>query len=108
LTLITGRSTEQGTGISNGKELESYRTATSVLQLNPADMERLGIQAGDLVRVKTAFGAAVVTCQPDKLPEGMAFLAFGPASSELIGGETHASGMPDTKGFEIKLEPVAA
>lgn len=108
LILITGRSTEQGTGISNGKELEGYRTATSVLQLNAADMERLGLQAGAQVKVKTIYGEAIVTCKPDKLPEGLAFLAFGPASSELIGGETHASGMPDTKGFEIELEPVVA
>ncbi len=106
LTLITGRSTQQGTGISTGKELAEYQETTSVLELSAADMARFGLQDGDTVRLKTRYGEATVTCRSEDLPEGLGFMAFGPTTSQLIGGETHASGMPDTKGFEVELESV--
>lgn len=108
LLLITGRSTVQGTGISTGKGRQDYQTETTMLLVNRADMERLGIQNGDTVKVKTSYGQALAHCHPGDLPEGLAFMPFGPATSQLSGGETYASGMPDTKGFEIELEPVAA
>jgi formylmethanofuran dehydrogenase subunit D len=107
LILITGRSTKQGTGISIGKEKEDYQVATSVLELNPADMQRFGLSEGDTVAIKTQFGQAKVTCRPEDMPEGIAFIAFGPATSHLVGGETHATGMPDTKGFEIEIEKIS-
>lgn len=106
LVLITGRSTKQGTGISIGKKQEEYQTATSVLQLNPDDMARLELSDGDTVRLRTLHGQATVTCRCENLPEGVAFMAFGPATSRLVGGETHATGMPDSKGFEFELEKV--
>lgn len=106
LILITGRSTEQGTGISVGKGRAEYREATTVLELSPTDLARLGLNEGDRVKLKTRYGEAVVTCRRAELPQGIGFMAFGPVTSALIGGETHASGMPDTKGFEVELERV--
>jgi formylmethanofuran dehydrogenase subunit D len=107
LILITGRSTKQGTGISIGKEKQDYQLATTVLELNPADMQRFGLSEGDTVAIKSQFGQAEVVCKPEDVPEGIAFIAFGPATSHLVGGETHATGMPDTKGFEIELEKIS-
>jgi formylmethanofuran dehydrogenase subunit D len=106
LILITGRSTKQGTGISIGKEQEDYQVATSVLELSLEDMARYRLKEGDTVKIKSQYGETTVKCRPEKLPEGMAFMAFGPATSYLLGSETHATGMPDSKGFEIELEQV--
>ena len=106
LTLITGRSTKQGTGVSTGKELDEYREATTVLELGPADMARFGLREGDAVRLRTRYGETTVKCHQQELPEGLAFMAFGPMTGRLIGGETHASGMPDSKGFEVELERI--
>lgn len=108
LILITGRSTRQGTGISNGKELEEYQTATTVIVLNLSDMEQFGLRDENMVRLNTRFGAATVKCRSGDLPQGIAFLPFGPTANQLVGGETQLSGMPDTKGFEIELEPISA
>jgi len=108
LILITGRSTEQGTGVSIGKDQAEYLDATTVLDLSQADMARFGLHDGDSVKLRTGYGEATVKCRRAALPEGVGFMAFGPATSQLIGGETHASGMPDTKGFEVELEPVPA
>jgi formylmethanofuran dehydrogenase subunit D len=103
LTLITGRTTKQGVGISMGKEMADYQEATTVVELSQADMARLGLHDGDIVQIKSQHGAATVKCRPANLPEGLAFMAFGPATGHLIGGETQMSGMPDAKGFEIEL-----
>lgn len=108
LILITGRSTEQGTGISVGKSQAEYQEATTVLELSPADMARFGLNEGDSVKLRTRYGEVTVKCRRAEMPQGIGFIAFGPATSVLIGGETHASGMPDTKGFEVELEQVPA
>ena len=102
-TLITGRSTKQGVGISMGKELADYQEATNVVELSQAEMARLGLRDGDTVKIKSRHGTATVRCRPANLPEGMAFMAFGPATGQLIGGETQMSGMPDTKGLEVEI-----
>jgi formylmethanofuran dehydrogenase subunit D len=106
LVLITGRSTKQGTGISIGKELAEYQEATTVLELSQADMARFGLREGDTVKLTSQFGEAIVKCRPVDLPDGMAFMAFGSTINQLVGDETYASGMPDTKGLEIELEKV--
>ena len=104
LVLITGRSTKQGVGISEGKHLADYQTATTVLELSQTDMVHYGLHDGDTVRLKSRHGETTVQCRAEKLPEGMAFMAFGSAINQLMGSETYSTGMPDTKGIEIELE----
>jgi formylmethanofuran dehydrogenase subunit D len=74
-----------------------------VIELSRPDMESLGLKKGDPVRLKSRFGTAVVRCRLGDIPEGMAFMAFGPACNQLIGGETCASGMPDSKHLQIEI-----
>ncbi len=104
LILITGRSTKQGIGISEGKHLADYQTATTVLELSQTDMNRFGLHDGDTVRLTSRHGEATVQCRAEKLPDGMAFMAFGSAINQLMGSETYTTGMPDTKGIEVELE----
>ena len=103
LTLITGRSTQQGTGISAGKERPEYREATNRIELSQPDMARLGAADGDPVRIKTQFGTADVICRRADIPEGLAFMAFGSPCNRLVGGETYASGMPDSKHLKAEI-----
>jgi formylmethanofuran dehydrogenase subunit D len=106
LILIAGRSLKQGTGMNIGKESAEYQQAVTTMEMNRDDMARYGLQDGDPVKVKAAGGEAVVHCRGADLPEGMAFMAYGPASSQLMGQETHGTGMPDSKGFEVEVERV--
>jgi len=103
ITLITGRTIRQGIGISAGKGRPEYREATGVIGLNELDMARLGAVDGDELQLKTEYGTAEVTCRKADMPKGMAFMAFGPACNRLVGGETYASGMPDSKHVELEL-----
>lgn len=105
--LIPGRTSKQGVGISEGKFKEGYRSETSTLQVAPQDMQRLGLKDGSLVRLTSEWGqieVAVVASKGDELPPGLLFIAYGDLSSRLMGGDTHGSGMPTSKGLDVELE----
>ena len=105
--LIPGRTAKQGCGISEGKYDENYQSEINSLQVNPDDMQRLGLEEGAMVRLKSEFGqvdVAVKPCPKDELPVGMLFIAYGDLSSRLMGGDTHGSGMPTSKGLDVTLE----
>jgi formylmethanofuran dehydrogenase subunit D len=107
--LIPGRTSKQGVGISEGKFKEGYQSETRILQVAPKDMQRLGLKNDDLVRLKSEWGeieVAVTTAKADELPPGLLFIAYGDLSSRLMGGETHGSGMPTSKGIDVELEVV--
>jgi formylmethanofuran dehydrogenase subunit D len=75
----------------------------------PQDMRALNIADGDRVRMWNAFGSVEVPVEAakgDELPPGLLFISYGDISSQLMGGETHGSGMPDSKGFEVWVERV--
>ena len=108
-TLIPGRSQKQGTTLNSGKSSAGYREVTSTGEMNEADMARLGLAAGDEVRLRTEHGETVVRClarKPEDLPEGLIFVAYGPNSSQLMGGDTGGTGMPTSKGWSVDVEPV--
>ena len=109
-TLIPGRTTNQGCGISEGKFQEKYQQEINALQVAPEDMERLSLADGDKVKLTTEEGQSVEVCiktaKKDELPAGLLFIAYGDISSRLMGGDTHGSGMPTSKGMEVTMEKI--
>lgn len=110
--LIPGRTSDQGCGISEGKFLEKYQTEINSLQVAPGDMKRLGLAVGDRVRLTGEEGQVVevnvIQAKGDELPEGILFIAYGDISSRMMGGDTHGSGMPTSKGMDVELEIIKA
>ncbi len=108
--LIPGRTSRQGTALNEGKYTDNYKDEINTLKMNPADMSRLGIGEGDRVRMWNEHGEIVVPCQSgkDELPPGLLFISYGDQSSRLMPGETHGSGMPDSKGLDVQIEKVTA
>jgi formylmethanofuran dehydrogenase subunit D len=105
--LIPGRTSRQGCGISEGKFDEAYQSEITTLLVNKLDMERLGLSAGDQVQLTSGTGritVAVKEAPEDELPPGLLFIAYGDLSSKLMGGDTHGSGMPTSKGLDVELE----
>ena len=79
--------------------------------LEEEDMERLGLADGDRVRLTSENGSvdvAITTAKKDELPEGLLFIAYGDISSRLMGGDTHGSGMPTSKGIDVELVKLSA
>jgi len=107
--LIPGRTSDQGCGISEGKFLDKYQSEIHALQVAPGDMERLGLEKGDRVRLTNhdcnqQVEVNVTPAKGDELPAGLLFIAYGDISSRLMGADTHGSGMPTSKGMDVELE----
>ncbi len=109
MTLIGGRSSKQGTSLCAGKLAGEYVELTSTVEMNVEDMARLGLRNESRVRLRTAVGEAIVRCkgrETKDLPPGILFMAYGPLSSQLMAGDTGASGMPISKNLDVEVEPV--
>jgi formylmethanofuran dehydrogenase subunit D len=109
MTLIGGRTSKQGTALCASKFGPEYAEVSSTLEMNVEDMARLGLKNGSKVRVRTAEGEAVLKCkgrETKDLPKGLLFMAYGPLSSQLMAGETAASGMPISKNLDVEVEPI--
>jgi formylmethanofuran dehydrogenase subunit D len=105
--LIPGRTSRQGTTLNEGKFTPGYIEETSTLFMSPDDMKRLGLKNGDRVRLRSEQGAVELPCQAAKageLPAGLLFLPYGDASSRLMAGDTHGTGMPNSKGIDVELD----
>jgi formylmethanofuran dehydrogenase subunit D len=109
MTLIGGRSSKQGTSLCAGKLGAEYLQIASTLEMNVEDMARLGLSNDGKVRLRTPVGEVVLRCkgrETKDLPPGLLFMAYGPLSSELMAGDTAASGMPISKNIDVEVEPV--
>jgi formylmethanofuran dehydrogenase subunit D len=107
--LVPGRTSRQGTTLNEGKFTPGYVEETSTLLMSPEDMTRLRLKDGDRVRLRSEQGAVELPCQaakPGELPRGLLFLPYGDLSSRLMGGDTHGTGMPNSKGIDVELERV--
>ena len=110
MILIGGRTSSQGTSLCAGKFGAEYVEVSSTLEMNVEDMARLGLKDNDRVRLRSAIGEIVVRCKgraAKDLPAGLVFIAYGPLSSALMGGDTAGSGMPLSKNIDVQIEPVS-
>ena len=111
MLLIPGRTNKQGTSLNKGKLEEEYLQVTSTVEMNAENMQRLGLDNDDLVKLSNATGEFIASCKSKKtrdLPIGMIFIAYGPASSRLMESDTGGSGMPISKNLQVQVEKVAA
>lgn len=109
MTLIAGRSSKQGVSMNLTKLEGEYVEVTTTLEMNEVDMARLGLKEGDKVRLRSETGETVLRCKSRKaedLPQGLLFIAYGPSSSQLMGGDTAGTGMPLSKNLEVEVERV--
>jgi len=104
--LIPGRTSRQGTTLNEGKFSAGYVEETGTVQMSPEDMTRLGLKNADRIGLRTGQGQIEVPCQaakPGELPAGVLFMPYGDMTSRLMGGDTHCTGMPDSKGIDVEL-----
>ncbi len=109
--LIPGRTSRQGTSLNEGKYTDGYVDETGTMQVNPDDMQRLGLVEGDRVRMWNDVGDVTVPVKAskgDELPAGMLFISYGDISSRLMGLDTQGTGMPDSKGLDVWIEPLSS
>lgn len=107
--LIPGRTSKQGTALNEGKYTQNYLEETGAVQMAPEDMQRLGIEEGQIVRIWNPVGeinVPVKQAKGDELPPGLLFISYGDKSCRLMSSDTQGSGMPDSKCMDVWLELV--
>jgi len=107
VTLLTGRTIEQGAGKEWGKSSKEYVESVSVCFMDPEDMKKLGVKDGVNVQVSTAFGSVVVKAKKSlRAPHpGVIFIPYGLWANVVVDPETHGIGMPSFKGIPATVEP---
>ena len=78
---------------------------TTTMTMDPEDMKEIGLAAGQMAIIRTDFGEAIFRCEAGKIPRGMIFVAYGPPTCKLMGGDTDGTGMPMSKGWEVEVIP---
>jgi len=107
VTLLTGRTIEQGVGKELGKASKEYVESVSVCYMDPEDMKKLGIKEKTNVQVSTDYGSVIVKALKSlRAPHpGVVFIAYGPWANAIVDPETHGIGMPSLKGIPASVEP---
>lgn len=107
VTLITCRSIAQGEAMESGKEHDAYTASTAVCELDPRDMEKLGIREGDTLKISTDSGEVhVKAVKSTQEPHpGIVFIPLGPWANVVVDPDTSSTGMPSFKGIKATIEP---
>jgi formylmethanofuran dehydrogenase subunit D len=100
------RTSKQGQQVNIGKDEPEYLSMTTTLSIHPDDLKALNIPSGSRVRVRTEWGEAEFVATEGKVPQGMAFVPYGPPTCKLMGGDTDGTGMPTSKGWEVEITAV--
>jgi formylmethanofuran dehydrogenase subunit D len=107
VTLLTGRTIEQGVAKERGKVSKEYFESVSVCYMDPEDLKRLGIKEKTNVQVSTEHGSVVVKAVKSlRNPHpSVIFIPYGPWANAIVNPETHSIGMPSLKGIPAEVEP---
>ena len=107
VTLITGRTIDQGVGKERGKASQEYFESAAVCFMHRVDIEKLGLRGDGKVKVTSKYGSVVVkaTEYPRGSVPGMIFMPCGSWANVVCGDETYSMGMPLFKGFQVEIEP---
>jgi len=107
VTLLTGRTIEQGVAKERGKASKEYFESVSVCYMDPEDLKRLGIKEKTNVQVSTEHGSVVVKAVKSlRGPHlNIIFIPYGPWANAVVNPETHSIGMPSLKGIPAEVEP---
>lgn len=107
VTLITGRTIEQGVAKERGKFTKEYMESVSVCYMDPSDLNELGIEEKTNILVSTDYGSVVVKAAISlRGPHpGVVFIPYGPWANVVVDPETHGIGMPSLKGIPVEVEP---
>lgn len=107
LTLITGRTIDQGVGKELGKSTREYLETAALCYIDPVDLSKLGMTNGKNVKVTSRFGSVIVKAQrfPRGSHPGIIFMPCGTWANAVCGDDTYGMGMPLFKGFPVEVEP---
>jgi len=106
VTLLSGRTINQGTGKEHGKTSKEYYESVAICEIDPDDLKVLGIKEGANVKISTKFGSVVVkTIESMRAPHPkIVYMPYGPWVNVIVNPKTHGTGMPSFKGIPAEIE----
>jgi formylmethanofuran dehydrogenase subunit D len=107
VTLLTGRTIEQGVAKEQGKSSPEYFEACSMVYMDADDMKKLGVKNNTNVLVTTPNGSVVlkaVKYTRGSMP-GLIYIPYGPWANAVVSDATTSIGMPSFKGTPAEVEP---
>ncbi|HJW98438.1 MAG TPA: molybdopterin dinucleotide binding domain-containing protein [Candidatus Bathyarchaeia archaeon] len=107
VTLLTGRTIDQGAGKEHGKSSDEYMKNVAVCFVDSDDLKRLGIKYNANICVSTKHGSVVLRAlkSPRGSHPGVVFIPYGPWANIIVSPETDDIGMPSYKGISASIEP---
>ncbi len=107
VTLLTGRTIEQGVGKEAGKGTQEYFESTTMCYMDAGDMKKLGIKNNTNILVSTQNGSVVLKAvkYPRGAMPGLIYIPYGPWANSICSYETTSIGMPSFKGTPAEVEP---
>ena len=106
VTLLTGRTIEQGVGKEQGKSSPAYFEACSMVYMDREDMKKLGVKNNTNVLVTTPHGSVVLKAvkYPRGPMPGLIYIPYGPWANAICSDATTSIGMPSFKGTPAEVE----
>ncbi|MCW4031502.1 MAG: molybdopterin dinucleotide-binding protein [Candidatus Bathyarchaeota archaeon] len=106
VTLLTGRTIEQGVGKEYGKSSPEYHEACSMVYMDAGDMKKIGVKNGTNVLVTTSNGSVVLKAvkYPRGAIPGLIYIPYGQWSNSIVSNSTTSIGMPSFKGTPAEVE----
>jgi formylmethanofuran dehydrogenase subunit D len=107
ITLLTGRTIDQGWAKEHGKLSKEYLENVALCEIDPIDLDKLGIKENDNVRITTDYGSVILkSVKSIRGPHRkIIYVPYGPWANLLLDSKTDGSGMPTLKGIAARIEP---
>ena len=107
VTLLSGRTIEQGVGKEKGKSSKEYFDACSMCYMDAGDMKKLGVKNNANILVTTPNGSVVLRAvkYPRAETPGLIYIPYGPWANAVCSDATTSIGMPSFKGTPASVEP---
>lgn len=107
VTLLTGRTIEQGVGKEKGKASKEYFNACSMCYMDADDMKNLGVNNNTNVIVTTPDGSVFLRAvrYPRSATPGLIYIPYGPWANAICSNKTTSIGMPSFKGTPAEVQP---
>ncbi len=107
VTLLSGRTIEQGVGKEKGKSSKEYFDACAMVYMDADDMKKLNVRNNTNVLVTTINGSVVLKAikYPRSATPGLIYIPYGPWANAVCSDRTTSIGMPSFKGTPAQVEP---
>ena len=107
VTLVTGRTIDQGVAKEKGKTSKKYFESVAVCFIDPQDLKKLGIKEKTCVHVSTEHGSVVLKAlKSARAPHpSTIYIPYGPWANAIVDPESDSIGMPSLKGTSAEIKP---